>query len=85
MEFCAAAQHQGYDSVFSEATQVFQLPVSFYAKNGSVFILAPIPIIPVKESGEFDLYKFTPLPVLVGCHLLQLSGDSDLFLGYFQG
>ena len=31
----------------------------------------------MKESGEFDLYKFTPLPVLVGRHLLQLSGDSD--------
>ena len=42
-----------------------------------MFILVPVPIIPVKESGEFDLYKFTPLPVLVVRHLLQLSGDSD--------
>ena len=77
VEFRAAARKQGYDSVFPEAAQVYQLSASFYSRNGSVFILVPVPIIPVKESGEFDLYKFTPLPVLVGRHLLQLSGDSD--------
>ena len=43
MEFHVAAQRQGYDSVFPEPAQVYQLLVSFYTKNGSVFILTPIP------------------------------------------
>ena len=76
-ELRQAAQAQGYDTVFPEPTQVFQLPVSFYVESGSVFVLVPIPIVPQKDSGEFDLYKFRPMPVLVGHQLVQLSSDSD--------
>ncbi len=73
-----AAFNRGFETVFHSFSQVFQLPVSFYAESGVVHVIIDIPIVPINDYSNFALYHYHSLPFFLGNHLVRVQPRETL-------
>ena len=67
----SAAFDKGYETVFQDFTQIFQLPASLMACRGSLLAIIDLPITPL--AGKFSLFRYHPMPFLHKGQLVKLS------------
>ncbi len=69
---------KGYETVFQDYTQIYQLPASYLVVNGVISVVIDVPIVPIEDFGKFSLFRHDPLPFLLGDKLVKVQGESDL-------
>ena len=74
----SAAFDIGYETVFRDFTQIFQLPESFIARKGSLLVIVDIPITPLADLGKFSLYRYHPMPFLRRGQLVKVTSTEHL-------
>lgn len=76
--FKEACLEKDFAPLFADSMQVFQVPASYTYSAGIVQVVVDLPIVPVKFSDPFVLYRYRPVPVLLGKQLALVTADSDM-------
>ena len=76
--FQSAAFDKGYETVFRDFTQIFQLPASFIARKGSLLVIVDTPITPLADLGKFSLDRYHPMPFFYRGHLVKVNSMEHL-------
>jgi hypothetical protein len=76
--FRAACLDKDFMPLFPDSMQVFQVPASFMYEDGIIQAVVNLPIVPVKFSDPFVVYRYRPVPVLLGGRLAMVTASSDL-------
>ena len=71
-----AAFNSGFELVFQEFSQIYQLPASYMAKEGFISVTVDIPMVPITDFGKFALYKHNSLPFLLDGLLVKVEAES---------
>ena len=74
----SAAFDKGYETVFRDFTQIFQLPASFISQKGSLLVIIDIPITPLADLGKFSLYRYHPMPFLHCGQLVKVTSTEHI-------
>ena len=74
----AAAFTNGFELVFQDFAQVYQLPASYMAKEGVISVVVDIPMVPITDYGKFALFKHDSLPFLLDGRLVRVKGESNM-------
>ena len=74
----SAASNKGYETVFRDFTQIFQLPASFITHKGSLLVIVDIPITPLADLGKFSLYRYHPMPFVHRGQLVKVTSSEHL-------
>ena len=73
-----AAFLSGFELVFQDIAQVYQLPASYMAKEGIISVVVDIPMGPITDYGKFALFKHDSLPFLLDGRLVKVWGESNM-------
>ena len=76
--FRAACLDKDFMPLFPDSMQVFQVPASFMYEDGIIQAVVNLPIVPVKFSDPFVVYRYKPVPVLLEGRLALVTASSDL-------
>ena len=74
----SAAFSAGFETVFSDFSQIYQLPASYLVKDGRISVVVDVPIVPTDDYKKFSLYKYDSIPFMLEEQLVKVSGDSNL-------
>ena len=69
---------RSFDTVFDSHAQVYQLPATFRAVNGSVIVMVKVPVIPARDRDEYHLFQHLALPVSHDGHLVRVVAEGSL-------
>lgn len=56
----------GYEVVLPSPSQVFQLPATFLAEDGMVYVVVDVPIVLIRQNNNFNLYHYHSVRFLLG-------------------
>jgi len=72
-----AASKLGYQTVYPDHSQLYQLPSSFYMEANILHALVPIPLIPFQDGTVYQLFRYRSLPLLLHGHLVTFSSSTE--------
>ena len=73
----SAASLQGYDLVFPDHSQLYQLPASFYMESDILNVVVPVPLVPFEDKTVYQLFRYRAIPMLIHGRLVSLKSDNE--------